>query len=873
VNAEFWQQVKDVFAAALELGEGARANYLNQACAGKPELRAEVESLLESHEEAGTFIDTPVARATALLGEGSASDAPELEDRSGSLCGPWRLTELIGEGGMGAVYKAVRDDDAYRKVVAVKLLKHSANPSFIVSRFRTERQILASLDHPNIGRMIDGGTAADGMPFVVMEYIEGVPITDYCDDKKLDTSQRLQLFRQVCLAVHYAHQNLIVHRDLKPRNILVNEDGVPKLLDFGIAKILDPQNAPEETRTHMRLMTPEYASPEQIRGEPVNTTSDVYSLGVILYELLTGHRPYRLKAHTPLELERAVIEAEPDRPSTAVRRIEHITKTDGSVYTLTPELVSYPREGKPDRLVRRLSGDLDNIVLTAMRKDRSRRYSSAGQLAEDIRLHLEGQPVSARPDTLGYRISKFVGRNKLAVTAAGFAVLALVGALALTAWSLRVAQRERARAEQRFNDVRKLANSFLFEFHAAIERLPGSTEARALVVKKALEYLDSLAKESAGDLVLQGELADAYERVGIVQGESGQSNLGDIAGALSSYQKAVEIRERISEAAPQNLNNLRQLAVLYGSYGRLLRGTGRREESASLTEKALRIRESLVAAEPENAKYRSGLAISYWEVGGLYRDRGEFQLALEHHQKAIAITEKLMQEAPGEGVYRHNLALFLKTAAGNQAMLKDHSGALANLERARAIEEETVRNNPANADERMNLTFTYSDTGYNLWALGRKREAIEQYKKALAIRKALHEADPLDARAMSALGTTYHRLGRYQRDTGDWNEALANLSRSLALRKELSAKRPNPQDRRDLIATYLDLADLHLKQAAAPGVGRRAEHIRAAEHLRNADALAEQMEKGGDGFALDEGLRKQIETMTRELARRRASGG
>jgi serine/threonine protein kinase/tetratricopeptide (TPR) repeat protein len=421
VAPEQWPEIKEVLAAALELQPPERKAFLDDACAGKPRLRQEVESLIASYEDAGDFIERP-----ALAG-GDARDA------IGRRIGPYRLEELIGRGGMGSVYRAVRVDAEFRQQVAIKLVKPGMDTGFVLRRFRNERQILATLDHPNIARLLDGGTTEDGLPYFVMEYIEGQPIDEWADQRRLSTSERLQLFRTVCDAVDYAHEKLVIHRDIKPANILITAAGVPKLLDFGIAKILDPDLATsglDPTATILRLMTPEYASPEQVRGETITSASDVYSLGVLLYELLTGHRPYRLRSRSAYEIVQVICEEEPHRPSTAVTKSTEVTRPTGTV-TLTPEMVSGTREGEPARLRKRLAGDLDNIVLKAIRKEPHRRYASAAQLSADIGRHLEGMPVEARGDTLQYKAAKFVARNRKPVMAA--AVTALV-ALAAMAW-------------------------------------------------------------------------------------------------------------------------------------------------------------------------------------------------------------------------------------------------------------------------------------------------------------------------------------------------------------------------------------------------------------------------------------------------------
>ncbi|MGZ5004605.1 MAG: protein kinase domain-containing protein [Chthoniobacterales bacterium] len=348
------------------------------------------------------------------------------EPFAGRQFGSYQIMREIGRGGLGAVYLAARADDEYRKQVAIKLVRRGLDTEDILRRFRNERQILAQLDHPNIARLIDGGTTDDGLPYFVMEYVNGQPINGYCDANALSTTERLTLFRKVCSAVTYAHQNLVIHRDLKPSNILVTQDGEPKLLDFGIAKLL---SAGDELFTQtipaLRVMTPEYASPEQIKGDKIMTTSDVYSLGVLLYELLTGQQPYRLKTRTPEQIARAITEQEPERPSTVL--------ADNQQSEI----------GNP----KSLRGDLDNIVLMAMRKEPARRYASVGQFSEDVRRHLTGLPVVARKDTVAYRTSKFVNRHRIGVAAAALVLLSLVGGIVATLIQVRTASRERAKAE------------------------------------------------------------------------------------------------------------------------------------------------------------------------------------------------------------------------------------------------------------------------------------------------------------------------------------------------------------------------------------------------------------------------------------------
>jgi serine/threonine protein kinase len=462
MTSDNWDRAKELFEAALELDSSQRASFLAENCREEG-LRQQVEKLLTNYQEAGNFLDDPVLNPSIpvpyapadIQPDGASRPRPqsgdplatatsaEAEDPMvGRQLGAYKLVKRVGQGGMAAVFLASRADDEYRKQVAVKLVQPGLDSRDLLNRFRNERQTLAGLDHPNIVKLLDGGSTSDGLPFLVMDYVEGLPIDNYCDRHKLRVDERLQLFSKACGAVQYAHQKGVVHRDLKPSNILVTADGTPKLLDFGIAKVLNPEPSSQmwlATQTGTRCMTPAYASPEQMRGKSVTVSSDIYSMGVVLYELLSGHRPYRLTQHTPAEIERAICEQDPETPSTAVDRVETDTSADGSPITRTPELVSQTREGQPEKLRRRLRGDLDNIVLKALQKEPERRYGSVEEFSQDIERHLQHMPVKARRSTITYRSSKFIQRHKIEVSASSaiiFMVLAAVS-FAFNALGLR----------------------------------------------------------------------------------------------------------------------------------------------------------------------------------------------------------------------------------------------------------------------------------------------------------------------------------------------------------------------------------------------------------------------------------------------------
>ncbi|HEX6899894.1 MAG TPA: serine/threonine-protein kinase [Thermoanaerobaculia bacterium] len=500
-HRERWAEVKSLLEQALEVPAEERGTLFARLGA-PPALVAEVEGLLAFEDHAEGFIDEPVFSFR--------KPAPDLE--AGRRLGPWRLLRPLGNGGMGAVYLAERADRAFDLTVAVKLLKTGLDTEELISRFEAERHILARLIHPNIARLLDGGTGEDGRPYLVMEYVEGEPIDEYCDRRRLPTRERLELFRSVCSAVQLAHQNLVVHRDLKPANILVTADGAVKLLDFGIAKLLPPPQEdsrvhPDPTLAHLggAPLTPRYASPEQVRGEPITTASDVYSLGVVLYELLTGHRPYRLDTPSPTEIERVVCEAVPLRPSTAVRRSEEIATADG--LPQTPEAVAELREGDIARLSRRLAGDLDTILLTALRKEPERRFASAEQLSEDIRLYLAGLPIRSRPDSFGYRAGKFLTRHAFGVTVAtGGLLLLLAFAGAMTWQRAEIAARSREVAQER--DRAEATKEFLLKLIGQAD--PRQAKGREITIREALDQRASrLAQETGLDPATRADLLDA----------------------------------------------------------------------------------------------------------------------------------------------------------------------------------------------------------------------------------------------------------------------------------------------------------------------------------------------------------------------------
>lgn len=822
---EQWPQVKQLFQTSLEREPGERAAFLREASGGDEALRREVESLLASHNEAEAFLELSAFEvATKALGH-----EPD-EVMVGRRIGPYKILRQIGRGGMGTVYLAARADEQYRKQVALKVIKRGMDTDSIIDRFRHERQILANLEHPNIARLIDGGTTADSLPFFVMEYVEGRPLGEYCDSQKLSTTERLTLFRTVCAAIHYAHQNLVIHLDIKPGNILVTSEGVPKLLDFGVAKLLkaeSPLQTNEATATALRAMTPEYASPEQVRGDRITTASDIYSLGVLLYELLTGHHPYPFRTRDPHEITQAICEREPEKPSTIVGRVDEVSGMEDAGQTApTPEQVSSTRDGTLDKLRRRLRGDLDNIVLMALRKVPERRYASVEQFSEDVRCHLDGQPVIAHHDTLWYRSAKFVRRNRVAVAAAALVVATLVGGIVTTTWQARLAlseraraEMQRARAERRFNDLRSLANSFLFEFHDAIETLPGATPARELLVERALGYLNSLVQEvGTSDVSLQRELATAYERVGRIQGNSYYSNLGDTDGALKSYRQSLEIRVRLGADDPANKGIQSELASSHEGVGDMLYTINDLTGGLRSYERALAIRKALSTTEPANPDGRRALAAIYARLGDIsgldgYPNLGNTEGALGYYRQALTLREDLLAADPENRKARAALAQALSHVGVLLRVTGDTRGAIEHGRKAIRINESLAALEPNNAAYRLDLLSSYNTLRYALVDDGQITEAIGNTRKTITILELLSMTDPENAFARRSLSVSYNALGRDLVKTGDVAGALDNHRLALAISEELAAMDPaSAEHSRDVAFTLQRLAEA---QAAA----------------------------------------------------------
>lgn len=847
-----WSQIQGLFLQAVELTPESRPDFLDQACGTDAELRREIESLIDCDAPNQQLIAVP------QLDDQDSDEDDSNSGMSGRRIGPYRVVRQLGYGGMGAVYLGVRDDDQYSKQVAIKLLKRGMDTDFMLSRFRQERQILANLEHPFIARMLDGGATEDGRPYFVMEYVDGVPITEYCQRNGLSITERLHLFRLVCEAVQHAHQNLVVHRDIKPGNILATKEGIPKLLDFGIAKVVDTAaTGMTLTQRELRLLTPQYASPEQVRGAPIGTASDIYSLGVVLYELLAGCRPYSVPTEALADLEKAICEAEPARPSAAAAS--------------NPD--STPGERK--QLRRRLAGDLDNIVMAALRKEPQRRYASAAELSEDLRRHVEGFPIVAQGTRWRDAAWKFIRRNRLGVAAAALVVASLIGGIIATSFQAR-------RAERRFELARGLANSMLFELHDEMERLPGSTALRASTVRTVVKYLDRLAQDGSHNPGLDLEIALAYERAGGLEGHPFKSNLGRGQAAVENYEKAIALYQRMIDEPAFRTRAIRGLIdthLLVGKvqyllgdvpassahfdkagaiaaeafadgksdiprttqvnmYFRLadaeyLRGSAQGE--LAHYRKALEMCQQWTAAERSSAA-TSSLRDSYQQVGNALGRMGDLVAARDSYRRALDVSESLLQhDIQPELKYRN---ISLHTAIGDilgapdDPNFGDPAGALAAYHTALALASEWVEADPQNANARRNVAASYWRLGMSLVSTN-PQDALAFCKKAQALSEALNSGDPANleyqyhlSRAHLGAGEALHNLGRDE-------EASQSLMRAIALQNSIHAVSP---DRiwhlRVLSRAYFLLGDVRRSLG---------DWARAAEALQNGLAAADGM--------------------------------
>ncbi len=718
MTPERWQLTQDLLEKALLLTGQERTEFLARSCDGDAPLREEIEELLIVDTNLGDFIEKPLFD---MHGDQASLAA-------GDQLGPWQIVREIGRGGMGAVYLAERADATYEKKVAVKLLKRGMDTDELVRRFRSERRILALLEHPHIARLLDGGSTPDGRPYLVMEYVEGRPIDAWCTEQSLSVEDRLALFEKVCRAVHFAHRNLVVHRDLKPGNILVVADGEPRLLDFGIAKLLEGDPEPFATVAAFLPMTPEYASPEQIRGEPVTTSTDVYSLGVLLYRLLAGRSPYRPAVEGRAALAEAVCNQEPLRPSTVV----------GARAKTVAEAASAERDR---HLAKRLRGDLDTIAQKALSKEPSRRYESAEQLAADVRRHLDGLPVLARPSGVGYRTSKFVGRHRFGVLLAAAAMMVIIGTAAVAVVQKWAALRERDRAEK----TQERADWVLGLLINAFE-IDNPSESRGKEIK-AIDLL-ARAREQLNSSEEQPETTAHLAAV-----------LGKVYGQLGQYETARELYEKAL-----SLNSNKEgpgVAEAILGLAQIESDLGNDERAEKLMQKGLALRSHPGAIG--NKEYVEALN----NYGGLLLNNKRFAEAEKFFLRALEVEQK-----PGRSS-EHSIAIALAGLGQGRAGQGKFVDAEDYYRRSLALRVKAFGEPSIEVAKTMNSLATLLDR------VGKDRDAEDLYLRSIAMRRVvLGPSHPKLAPPLSNLARFYEERGQWDKAEKPYSEAASICERS-----------------------------------------------------------------------------------------------
>jgi serine/threonine protein kinase len=870
-----WQRAEELFHLALAMPTGERAHFLSEECGADSALERDVSEILQSYLEQEKLTD-PTWETGPL----------------GQRYGAFELVSKLGEGGMGTVYLAERHGD-FEQRAAVKLINGTpAAIAMMADRFRHERQILAALEHPNIARVLDGGVTPSGQPYLAMEYVEGTRVDAYCDERSLTIPQRLELFRKICAAVHYAHQRMVIHRDLKPSNILVDEHGQPKLLDFGIAKVLSQgSNArgTADTMTVGPMMTPEFASPEQIQGLTCTVASDVYSLGVILYELLAGRRPFGGPTSTPAETIAAVITTEAVRPS----------------------LIA------PERLRAALRGDLDGIVMKALAKRPEDRYDSVDKLSDDVGRHLDGEPVTAVEGSRIYIARKFVGRHRVGVAAAAVIVVSLLAGFAGTLWQARVAQKQRALAEQRFADARKLANYLLFPLYDSVQALPGSLPVRADMASQSLQYLDRLAQAKSKDRALNLELAEGYLRLGgILEAPlGGGDSLGNAKQALESDQKALAILEPLNREHANDEQIDRDLARADFLVGPALNLAGKPSEAVIRLSDASKIFDGLAASHPHNVDDQVDAGRTYVALmdvlgspsGGL-TNTGNIDEVLTAADKAMGYFWAALAISPQDsrallGVARtENLAGTLRIStdpragvaiiekgldalrklppsmltaqatqidqarmetmiAFGQAQMGEFKEALAMLEPARRFYENMAIADPKNGTNtrrRINVSRTHAMIELGL---GNKDAALDDYRKLIGLANGLIAVDASKPSNYVLRGEAEGRASKILAEEGRMPEARQYATESIDSLESI-ADRPD--------AAQQNLSEAAIMLMSAPVVTLR-NYSRALDYARRADELGggkspEAIAYLAQAYANTGDAQKALETIQRGLS-------
>lgn len=788
-----WDRFSAVAAAALEMEPEQRSRYVEAACGSDGALRERVERFLRKSIEAEGFLEPPAGLAAVLRAKG---------DRAG----PYELDEQIGAGGMGEVWSAHRVDGQFEQTVAIKLLAGGRFSPWHEKRFREERQILAMLDHPNIARLFDGGLAADGSPYLAMEHVRGEGFDSFC--ARLPRDARLAIFERVASAADYAHRQLVVHRDIKPSNILVTGGGEPKLLDFGIARPLSALDA-RATRTGLLAFTPDYASPEQIEGKPAGIAGDIYSLGIVLFECLTGRKPYALSGKMLAEV----------------------------FETVCRRGIPDPETGSPE---------LDAIIGKATRIDPAERYATAAELAADLRRIREKRPVLARPSSGWYLFRKFVARNRLAcgVAAVALGLVLAAGTIAQLQW--REAVRQRSEADLRFNSLRKLARSLMFDLHDAIEPLQGATQARQMLVKEALAYLDPLSKDPAAEPMLQADLIEGFARMGKLEGSIMGPSSGDTKSAMLHYNRAIELAERAALGQPSD-------SVLAAAVTAFQERGGLRVDRHDFAGGIADLDRAIELARRGGVKRRAQLRTALFTKAFALLDIAPGE-ALPVYDELIADFTRSIAADPAARSPRYSLMTIEMNAGLAHLELEHPAEAEAHLRKALALGESLRREFPNDRKIRTNFRLVFVYLGQLFTGAGRLEEAAAVTARNFELLQEVVK-DAGNTSTAGSIGLAHFDLGNLERKRGRTAAAKAAYRRAInAYREAMTAMPDLPSHRAKLILTQVQLGLLERAEGRCGGCAG----------FRNAAALATGIQSV-EGLARQE--REAIARLPREIAR------
>ncbi|HLB92922.1 MAG TPA: serine/threonine-protein kinase, partial [Terriglobales bacterium] len=754
LSPDQWQVLSPYLDRALAMTDDERAAWLSSLAERDPALASQLAELLSEHR---------VLAQEGFL-ENRQFAVPNATGLAGQTLGPYTLISQIGQGGMGSVWLARRSDGRFERQAAVKFVNIALAGRATEERFKREGSILGRLTHPHIADLLDAGVSSDGQPYLILEYVDGDAIDRYCDEHKLDVDARVRLFLDVLAAVAHAHANLIVHRDIKPSNVLVRKDGQVKLLDFGIAKLLEDEGS-SAAATQLTLegggaLTPQFAAPEQVTGGAVTTATDVYALGVLLYLLLTGQHPAGPGPHSPARLVKAITETEPLRPS-------------DTTSSTNAESIAEKRATTTDKLHRLLRGDLDTIVVKALKKNPQERYASVTGFADDLQRYLKHEPISARPDALAYRTAKFLRRHRTVVTLTAAAVVLVIGSLST---GLYVANRQRKIAEQRFAQVRQLANKFI-DLDNKIRGLPGATKVRMEMVSDSLQYLTSLGSDIHGDKDLELEIAYAYIRVAHAQGDPTSPNLGQFAEAEASLNKASASVDPVLLKDPTNQRALFIATTI--AHDRMLLARRRGDQAEALRDGATTasLIEQFMNTHPTEPHDLYSMRYFYGNVGGSYYGARHFDEATRYCQRGLDIP---LSSDKGIGS-------ILMILAAAQWQAGDLDGALKTSLRAIELEKGEAAN--GHASLRMNLANVYDLEGEILGgadaepSLGRNQEALAELQKGLDISEDLAKQDANDYLSRNSIAGKTLEIGNILRHQNP-RDALAVYDHGLARIRE-----------------------------------------------------------------------------------------